>query len=486
MFSTLSQSLTGILGKIKGRGYLSPKDIDSAMRDVRVALLEADVSLEVVKDFIGRIRSKALGAEVIKSITPGQMVVKIVHDELVYALSGESSEEQVVQEDQFVEGAFGSKEMSCYIDPGLERAVLQGSATGKERDEHVGNIVLLLGLQGSGKTTTAAKLASLLHKKHRKRVLLASVDIYRPAAQLQLEILSKQIGIDCLPIVQDESPFDISKRALLSFRKNGYDSLIIDTAGRLQDDTALTEELQGIVDIVKPTEKLLVVDAMLGQEAANIAKVFDSLISLTGIILTRADGDARGGAILSMRSVTQRPIKFVGTGERIGAFEQFHPKRAASMILGMGDVVSLVEKAAEVISEQEADELAIKLQKGTFDMNDLLHQMQSITKIGSFSSILSMIPGMKGLQSKIDPGLSQNTLQEYQALIHSMTPKERANPDIIRQTPSRKRRIALGSGKKVEHVNRLLNQYKQMQLMMKGFSGGRNFSGMIEGLMNKF
>jgi signal recognition particle subunit SRP54 len=427
MFETLTTRLGGILDRLKRRGALGESDVAEALREVRVALLEADVALPVVRDFIAAVREKAVGQEVLRSITPGQMVVKVVHDHLVRLLGG----------------------AGAALDLGAPPAV-----------------VLLCGLQGSGKTTTAAKLAKRLHEKERKKVLLASLDVQRPAAQQQLEVLARQAEVASLPIVPGQQPLEITRRALETARREGFDVLILDTAGRLHVDPALMDELVAVRDLSRPHEVLLVADALTGQDAVNVATQFQARVDLTGIILTRMDGDARGGAALSMRAVTGRPIKLVGVGEKLDALEPFHPERVASRILDMGDVVSLVEKAAELVDKEQAERLAKRLARGSFDLNDLKSQLQQVGRMGGMGGILGKLPGIGKLKAQLgDARIDDKLLLRQVAIIDSMTPAERRNPDIIHA--SRKRRIAAGSGTGVPEVNRLLKQHRQMQDMMK-------------------
>ena len=428
MFQNLSEKLGSVFDRLKGRGALTESDINAAMREIRIALLEADVSLPVAKDFIDRVKEKALGHEVLKSITPGQQVVKVVHDELEAILGSETAE-------------------------------LNLNATPPA-------VVLMVGLQGSGKTTSTAKISKRIGKD--KKVLMASLDVYRPAAQQQLEILGTQTNITTLPIVDGQKPAEITKRALKMGREEGFDVVMLDTAGRLHLDQELMDEVANVRDISKPVETLLVADAMTGQDAVIIAKSFHEKIGLTGIVLTRMDGDARGGAALSMKSVTGCAIKFVGMGEKLDQLEAFHPGRVADRILGMGDVVSLVEKAAETIDEEESQKLAKKMEKGTFDLNDMATQLKQMGKMGGLSSIMGMLPGMSGMQDKLsNAGMDDNMLGRQLAIISSMTPKERKYVKLM--NASRKKRIAAGSGTSVQDVNRLLKQFKEMQTMMKRF-----------------
>jgi signal recognition particle subunit SRP54 len=427
MFETLTTRLGGILDRLKRRGALGESDVAEALREVRVALLEADVALPVVRDFIAAVREKAVGQEVLRSITPGQMVVKVVHDHLVTLLGG----------------------AGAALDLGAPPAV-----------------ILLCGLQGSGKTTTAAKLARRLREKERQKVLLASLDVQRPAAQHQLEVLARQAEVAALPIVPGQQPLEITRRAVETARREGFDVLILDTAGRLHVDPALMDELVAVRDLSRPHEVLLVADALTGQDAVNVATQFQARVDLTGIILTRMDGDARGGAALSMRAVTGRPIKLVGVGEKLDALEPFHPERVASRILDMGDVVSLVEKAAELVDKEQAERLAKRLARGSFNLNDLKTQLQQVGRMGGMGGILGKLPGIGKLKAQLgDARIDDKLLLRQVAIIDSMTPSERRNPDIIHA--SRKRRIAAGSGTGVPEVNRLVKQHRQMQDMMK-------------------
>ena len=426
MFESLTDKLSKAFSKITSRGVLSEKDIDDAMREIRIALLEADVSLSVVKDFIAKVKLEALGEKVVKSVQPGQMVIKIVHDELVKLLGAEDTELN-----------FNAPAPVC---------------------------MMLVGLQGSGKTTTAAKIAKKLKKN--KRILLASLDIYRPAAQEQLAQLGKQIEVDVLPIVAGQKPLEITKRALSEAKTGVYDLLILDTAGRLQIDEALMNEVAEVKKIANPTETLLVADALIGQEACNVAREFNDKIGVTGLVLTRLDGTSRVGAALSMKMVSGAAIKFLGTGEKLDDIEEFHADRIAGRILGQGDVVSLVEKAIENVDHEEAEKMANKMMKGSFDLNDMLNQMRQMQKIGSMGSILGMLPGMSKFKSQIEEsGVCDNLMKKQEAIILSMTKKERANPDIIKA--SRKRRIAQGAGVEVHDVNVLLKSFEQMSTMMK-------------------
>lgn len=428
MFQNLSSNLNKIFDKLKGKGFLNEEDVNQAMREIRIALLEADVALPVVKDLVAKIKERAIGAEVVKSISPGNMVVKIVNDVITEILSDDRSE------------------INLAANPPI--------------------VMMMVGLQGSGKTTSTAKLAVRLRDKHRKKVLMASLDIYRPAAQEQLSILGGQSHIDVVAIIPTEKPRQIAERALTQAKLGGYDVLLLDSAGRLHIDQELMQELKDVKKISSPTEVILVVDSLTGQDAVNIAREFNQQIGVTGSILTRIDGDGRGGAALSIKQVAGCSIKFLGIGERIQDLEEFHADRIASRILGMGDIVSLVEKAAEIVETQEAEKMAAKLKKGNFDLNDLLSQMRNIKKIGSIGDILGMIPGLGKLGSMIpDDASSSKIMSRQEAIILSMTKKERKNPSII--NASRKRRIASGSGLQVQDVNRLLKQFQEMQNMMK-------------------
>ncbi|MCE2965828.1 MAG: signal recognition particle protein [Alphaproteobacteria bacterium] len=428
MFTSLSQKLTGVFDGLRRRGTLSDADVDTALREIRIALLEADVALPVLKEFIAKVREKASGAAIVKSIQPGQMVVKIVSDALVELL-------------------------------GAEAVPLNLAAQPPA-------VILMAGLQGSGKTTTSGKLAKYLTERQRKKVLLASLDIYRPAAQEQLRQVAAQIKVECLPIIAGEKPEAITRRALDTARLQAFDVLILDTAGRLHIDESLMAEIKAVHALSNPVETLLVADAMTGQDAVNVAKAFRDALPITGIVLTRMDSDARGGAALSMRQVTGAPIKFLGVSERPDGLEEFHPQRVADRILGMGDIVSLVEKAAANIDQAEAEKMAAKMQKGQFDLDDLLSQLRQMKKMGGISSMLSFLPGMSAMKDKI-PGDAELQFKRQEAIILSMTPGERRNPKLLQA--SRKRRVAAGAGVDVPAVNRLLKQYEQMADMMKKF-----------------
>jgi signal recognition particle subunit SRP54 len=429
VFEALSDKLSGVFDRLRRRGALSEDDVNEALREVRLALLDADVALPVVRDFINRVRERAVGQEVLASVSPGQQVVKIVNDVLIEELGGE--------------GAVG-------IDLNAPAPIP----------------ILMVGLQGSGKTTTAGKIGLRLKTRERRKVLLASLDTQRPAAQLQLEQLAERADVGSLPIVPGQSPMEIAQRAMATARREVYDVVVLDTAGRLSIDLQLMEEVRQIRAATSPAETLLVVDAMTGQDAVNTAKAFNEAVGVTGIVLTRMDGDARGGAALSMRAVTGAPIKLVGVGEKLEALDDFYPERVASRILGLGDVVGLVEKAAETIDEEEAERLARKMARGKFDLEDYAAQLRQINKMGSVSSILGMLPGAAKLTQQIgEQNIDQKLLKRQAAIISSMTPQERRVPDIIKA--NRKKRIAAGSGTTVQEVNRLLKQFDEMTSMMK-------------------
>jgi len=446
MFDTLTDRLSAVLNKLTGRGALSEADVAGAMREVRVALLEADVALAVVKDFIAKVSEKAVGEAVVKSVTPGQMVVKIVHDELVEMLGGKDAQ--------------GDISLAAPAPVG----------------------VLMVGLQGSGKTTTTAKIANRLQNMQKKRVLMVSLDVYRPAAQDQLAILGQQVNVVTLPIVAGQQPVDIARRGLAEARNGGFDVVIFDTAGRLTIDEAMMAEVAAVRDIVKPHETLLVTDAMIGQDAVTTAQSFNEKVGITGIVLTRVDGDARGGAALSMRAVTGRPVKLIGIGEKVDALDAFNPERIAGRILGMGDVVSLVEKAITTIDHEKAEKLAARMQEGKFDLNDMLTQLQQIQRMGDMKGLLGLIPGLGQAMKQIKSAdLDPKQFKRLEAIIQSMTPKERRNPDLIKA--SRKQRIAAGSGTTVPDVNKLLKQHQQMETVMKRMKkmGGLGALGALMG-----
>ena len=440
MFETLSDRLGGIFEKLTKRGALSEADVGTAMREVRRALIEADVALEVVREFVDKVREQAVGQEVIKSVTPGQMVVKIVNDAMVEMLGSDADP----------------------IDLNAPAPIA----------------IMMVGLQGSGKTTSTAKIALRLTEREKKKVLMASLDVRRPAAQEQLRVLGEQIGVNTLPIVEKELPRDITRRALDAARLGGYDVVMLDTAGRLHIDDELMRETEDVRAIANPHEILLVADALTGQDAVNVARTFNERMDVTGIVLTRVDGDGRGGAALSMRAVTGKPIKLIGTGEKIDALEDFHPERIASRILGMGDVVSLVERAAETIDAEKAQAIAKKMKKGTFDLEDLSEQLKQMQKIGGMSGVLGMLPGVGKMKKQIeDANLDDTVVKRQMAIIGSMTVKERRAPKML--NASRKKRVAAGSGTSVQDVNKLLKMHRQMADMMKKL--GKN-KGMLGGL----
>jgi signal recognition particle subunit SRP54 len=427
MFDTLSDRLGSVFDRLRGRGALTEADVRSAMREVRVALLEADVALPVARDFVDQVTEKAVGQEVLRSVTPGQMVVKYVHDALVETLGAETAE--------------------------LNLAVTPPA------------VIMMVGLQGSGKTTTTAKLAKRLSERERKRVLMASLDVARPAAQEQLAVLGRQANVDTLPIVAGQQPVDIARRALQSAKLQGYDVVMLDTAGRLHVDDQLMSEMKAVAAASSPTETLLVVDALTGQDAVNVAKGFSAEVPLSGVILTRMDGDARGGAALSMRAVTGKPIKFAGVGEALDKLEAFHPERVAGRILGMGDVVSLVERAAETIKVEEAEKLAAKMAKGKFDLDDLWAQLRQMQRMGGLGALAGMMPGLKGMKGAMDKAQDSKALVHMEAMLSSMTAKERAKPEVI--NAKRKIRIAKGSGTTVQEINKLLKMHQEMATVMK-------------------
>lgn len=446
MFESLQSRLSGVFDKLRGRGALTEADVDAALGEVRTALVEADVALPVVKDFIDKVRPRAIGESVIRSVTPGQQVIKIVHDVLVETLGQENEQLSI------------------------------GSPPAP---------ILMVGLQGSGKTTTSAKLGLLLQTREKKRVLMASLDTTRPAAMEQLRVLGEQAGIATLPIMPGQGPLDIAKRAIASAKVGGYDAVILDTAGRQHVDEQLMAEVAAVKQLTNPHETLLVADALTGQDAVNIAKSFNERVGVTGIILTRVDGDGRGGAALSMRSVTGAPIKFLGAGEKLDALEPFHPARVASRILDMGDVVSLVEKAAETLDKAEAEKIAAKMKKGQFDMNDLKTQLAQMKKLGGMKGVLGMLPGVGKIKDQLDAaGLDDRIITRQEAIICSMTKSERADPDLI--NGSRRKRIAAGAGVDVSEVNKLCKMHRQMSDMMKKMGKGGRMPAMPPGMGGMF
>ena len=444
MFSNLSNKFSDIFTRLKKRGALSEADIDAVAREIRIALLEADVALPVVKDFIASLKEKIVGTEIIKSVNPAQMVIKLTNDHLAELLGSEQSE------------------INLAATPPV--------------------VIMMVGLQGSGKTTSTGKLALRLRTKHHKKVLVASLDVYRPAAQQQLEQVAKRAEVASLPIIAGEKPLEITQRALKAARLEGYDVLLLDTAGRLHIDEALMDELKSVKKLANPLETMLVADCLTGQDAVNIAKNFHEQIGVTGIILTRIDGDGRGGAALSMRAVTGQPIKYLGTGEKIDEFEEFHPSRIAGRILDMGDIVSLVEKAAENVSQQEAEAMAAKMMQGSFDFNDLLDQLRKMKKMGGIGSMMKMLPGMGAMRDKLEnANVDEKMLARQEAIILSMTKNERIHPKLI--NGSRRIRIASGAGVEVQDVNKLLKQQVQMQDMMKKMKK-MGQKGMMRGGLN--
>jgi signal recognition particle subunit SRP54 len=441
MFDNLATRLGEILDRLTKRGALTEGDVAEALREVRKALLEADVALDVARNFIERVRERAVGVEVIRSVTPGQMVVKIVHDELVTML--------------------GSDAQSIDLNAPAPVAIL------------------MVGLQGSGKTTSTAKIARRISERMKRKVLMASLDTRRPAAMEQLAVLGKQAEIEVLPIVESQSPGQIAKRALQAGELGGFDVVMLDSAGRTTIDDALMAELGEIKNVTRPHEILLVADALTGQDAVATARAFDARLSLTGIVLTRVDGDGRGGAALSMRAVTEKPIKLIGTGEKLDALEDFDPGRIAGRILGMGDIVALVEKAAETIDAEKARAVAEKMRKGAFDLSDLREQLSQMEKIGGIGGMLGMLPGVAKMKDQIaSANLDEKLLKRQKAIIDSMTPRERRNPDVLKA--SRKKRIAAGSGTEVQEINRLLKMHRQMADMMKAMGGAKR--GPLAGL----
>ena len=441
MFENLTNKFEGILDKFKKSPSLDEGQVDDGLRLIRQALLEADVSLDVTKEFINNVKPKVLGKEILRSTAPGQMVVKIVYDELVNFLGDKN------------------QEINLKSNPPIS--------------------IMMVGLQGSGKTTSTAKLSKFLEKNNKKKIMMASLDIYRPAAQDQLKVLGEQNNIQTLPIIEGQTPTDICRRALTAANLNGSDVIIFDTAGRTQIDLQMMSEIKQIEEVIKPTETILVADSLTGQVAANVAKEFGNTVKLTGIILTRADGDGRGGAALSMKHVANVPIKFLGIGEKIENFEIFHPDRIANRILGMGDIVSLVEKAAQDIDEEKLKEAEETLKKGQFSLDDYLTQLRQMKKMGGIEGVMSFLPGVSKLKSQMDQaGVDEKIITQNEAVILSMTKQERDNPKII--NGSRKKRIANGSGTDIATINKLLKQFKMMSDMMKKMSKGNT-----KGLMDK-
>ncbi len=447
MFESLSERLGSVFDRLTKQGALTETDVDTALREVRTALLEADVSLDVARNFIKAVKTRAIGQAVTRSITPGQQVVKIVHDELIRVLAGDDD-------------------------------------AGALKIDNPPSAILMVGLQGSGKTTTTAKLAKRLKERNGKRVLLASLDTNRPAAMEQLAILGAQIGVDSLPIVKGETAVQIARRAKTQAALGGYDVVFFDTAGRLHIDETLMDEIQAVRDIAQPRETLLVVDGLTGQDAVNVATEFDGKVGISGVVLTRMDGDGRGGAALSMRAVTGKPIRFVGLGEKMDALETFEADRVAGRILGMGDIVALVEKARETFEAEQAERMMRRFQKGLFNMNDLRSQLEQMQKMGGLQGLMGMLPGMGKMAKQAEAaGLDDKMLKRQIALIQSMTKKERANPDLL--AASRKKRVAAGAGMDVSDLNRLLKQHKQMAEMMKKMGKGGAMKAAMAQMMGK-
>src|SRR4249919_3007086 len=438
MFDSLSEKLGGILDRLTRRGALSEADVDAALREARRALLDADVALDVARAFVDGVKKEAVGVEVMKSVTPGQMVVKIVHDQLVATLGAGS----------------------------------QGTNTGIDLNAAPPVAIMMVGLQGSGKTTTTAKIAKRLADRQRRKVLMASLDVRRPAAMEQLAVLGRETQVDTLPVVEGQSPPQIARRAIEAAKLGGYDVVMLDTAGRTTLDDVMMSEATEVKRAVNPHEVLLVADALTGQDAINLARSFDERVGLTGIVLTRVDGDGRGGAALSMRAVTGKPIKLIGTGEKLDAIEDFHPARIADRILCMGDIVSLVEKAAATIDAEKAARVAEKMRKGAFDLADLREQLVQMQSMGGMSGLMSMLPGIAKIKNQIaERNLDEKLLKRQVAIIDSMTPRERRHPDLLKA--SRKRRIAAGSGTKPEDINRLLKMHRTMADVMKAMGGAK-------------
>lgn len=448
MFDSLSSKLSGVFNGLSRRGRLTEGDVAEAMREVRMAMLDADVALPVVRDFVNKVRERAIGQEILESISPGQAVAKIVNDALIEALGGA-----------------GAATLNLSAAPPVA--------------------ILMVGLQGSGKTTTTGKLGLRLSSRERKRVLLASLDVQRPAAQLQLQQLAETIGVTSLPILSGQSPQEITRRAMKTARQEGYDVVVLDTAGRLSVDETLMQEVREIREIASPAETLLVVDAMTGQDAVNTAQRFNEAVGVTGVVMSRMDGDARGGAALSMKAIAGAPIKFVGIGEKPDALEEFFPERVAGRILGLGDIAGLVEKASETLDQEESERVAKKMLAGKFDLDDYASQIRQIGKLGSVSNILGMLPGAGKLKEKLgDRDLDTSVFNRHQAIISSMTKAERKMPAIIKA--SRKKRIASGSGTTVQEINKMLKQFDNMSTMMKRFNkmGLAGMKQMLSGMMS--
>jgi len=443
MFDSLSERLSAVLDRLTRRGALSEADVDAALREVRRALLEADVALDVAREFTEQVKRRAVGVDVIKSVTPGQMVVKIVHDQLIETLGASAQP----------------------IDLNAPAPV----------------VIMIVGLQGSGKTTTTAKIAKRLAEMAKRKMLMASLDTRRPAAMEQLAVLGRQVAVDTLPVVAGQTPVQIASRAIQAARLGGYDAVMLDTAGRITLDEAMMAEAAEVRRAANPHEVLLVADALTGQDAVNLARSFDQRVGLTGIVLTRIDGDGRGGAALSMRAVTGKPIKLIGTGEKLDAIEDFHPQRIADRILGMGDIVSLVEKAATTIDAEKAARVAEKMRKGAFDLADLREQLTQMQSLGGMTGLMAMLPGVAKIKNQLaERNLDEKVVKRQMAIIDSMTPGERRNPDLLKA--SRKRRIAAGSGTKPEDINRLLKMHRTMADVMKAMGGAKR--GPMAGLAN--
>ncbi len=442
MFETLSARLSAVFDRLTGRGALSEADVNEAIREVRRALIEADVALDVVRSFTDKVRNRAIGQEVIRSVTPGQMVVKIVHDQLVETLGAEPE--------------------------------------GLDLNAPAPIAIMMVGLQGSGKTTTTAKIARRLNERQKRKVLMASLDTRRPAAQEQLRVLGEQNGIDTLPVMAGQQPTDIAARAMMAGRLGGYDIVMLDTAGRTHIDEPLMVEMAEIKRTASPHEILLVADSLTGQDAVTLARSFNERVGVTGIVLTRIDGDGRGGAALSMRAVTGKPIKFLGTGEKVDALEEFQPARIANRILGMGDIVSLVEKAAETMDAAKAQQIANRMKKGVFSLDDLSEQLRQMQRLGGMSGLMGMLPGIGKVKKQIDAaGIDERVFKRQEAIISSMTRDERKNPDVLKA--SRKRRVAAGAGSTVEEVNKLLKMHRQMADMMKSVGKQKGGIGRLLG-----
>ncbi len=447
MFDNITNSLSKVFDSLSGKKFISDDNLNDAMREIRVALLEADVSLPIAKEFIAKIKAEAVGREVIKTVSPGQMIVKIVYDQMVELLGSQKAE------------------INLEVKPPI--------------------ILMMVGLQGAGKTTTAGKLAYFLqHKHNKKRILLASLDTQRPAAQQQLEILAKKVGVDSLEIIGGQNPIEITKRAIKQAAEYNYDVLILDSAGRTHIDEGLMAEIVAVKKIANPNETILVVDALIGQDAINVANSFKEKLGVDGIVLTRIDGDSRGGAAITMRMATGCPIKFLGSGEKIDELEIFDPERIAGRILGMGDMVSLVEKATEMFDEAELEKAQAKFKKRQFDLNDLLSQIKNMKKIGGIGGILKFLPNVGQMKDQLANPKVEKEIKKQEALINSMTQLERSRPDILNS--SRKRRIALGAGGTIQEVNSLLKKFKTMQKMMgkMGKMDGKSMEGMVNKLTN--